>query len=232
MFEVPTIVSNQDGPHPKLLASVQRHLERPFAPPAGARRAALYAAVAPLIASAQAEGRAVILDSGCGRGESSFWLARQNPQALVLGVDKSEQRLSVAEKQAMPPQLHFLRAELSDLWLLAWQHGWRFEQLAMLYPNPWPKSEHLKRRWHGHPIFPFLLHSCDQLVLRTNWAIYAAEFATACRSASGLACQAEAYHSDTPITAFERKYQRAGQALYEVRWHNPGWRFAPKTLPS
>lgn len=231
MFEVPTIVSNQDGPHPGLAKTLARHLARPFAPPAGARRAALYEALAPLIAAAQAEGRAIILDSGCGRGESSFWFAQQHPEALVLGVDKSEQRLSMAEKQAQPPGLHFLRAELSDLWLLAWQHGWRFSLLAMLYSNPWPKSEHLKRRWHGHPIFPFVLHSCDQLLLRSNWAIYAEEFALACQQASGVSCAATDYQPESAITAFERKYLRAGQKLYQVHWHNPGWRFGDPANP-
>ena len=51
-----------------------------------------------------------------------------------------------------------LRAELSDFFtLVAYQSDWVVHSHYLLYPNPYPKSKHLKRRWHGHPIFPVLL---------------------------------------------------------------------------
>ena len=36
----------------------------------------------------------IILDSGCGTGGATRLLARQNTDALVIGVDKSSRRLS------------------------------------------------------------------------------------------------------------------------------------------
>ena len=51
-----------------------------------------------------------------------------------------------------------LRAELSDFFsLVAYQSDWVVHSHYLLYPNPYPKSKHLKRRWHGHPIFPVML---------------------------------------------------------------------------
>ena len=51
-----------------------------------------------------------------------------------------------------------LRAELSDFFsLVAYQSDWIVHSHYLLYPNPYPKSKHLKRRWHGHPIFPVML---------------------------------------------------------------------------
>jgi len=225
MFQVPVITSNQTELHPKLQQVLQKHLQHPFRPPACARREALRQLLQPILAAAATSQQPVLLDSGCGRGESSLWLAETQPDQLVLGVDKSLQRLERVQGQALPANLHFIRAELTDLWLLAWEAGWRFEQLKLFYPNPWPKAEHLKRRWHGHPIFPYLLHSCEQLELRTNWELYAQEFAWACSEASGQPVAVEAYTPQQAITAFERKYLLAGQPLYRVCWQNPGYRF-------
>lgn len=51
-----------------------------------------------------------------------------------------------------------LRAELSDFFsLVAYKSDWIVRSHYLLYPNPYPKAKHLKRRWHGHPIFPVML---------------------------------------------------------------------------
>jgi tRNA G46 methylase TrmB len=51
-----------------------------------------------------------------------------------------------------------LRAELSDFFtLVAYESDWVVHSHYLLYPNPYPKGKHLKRRWHGHPIFPVML---------------------------------------------------------------------------
>ena len=51
-----------------------------------------------------------------------------------------------------------LRAELSDFFtLVAYESDWMVHSHYLLYPNPYPKGKHLKRRWHGHPIFPVML---------------------------------------------------------------------------
>ena len=51
-----------------------------------------------------------------------------------------------------------IRAELSDFFtLVAFQSDWIVHSHYLLYPNPYPKGKHLKRRWHGHPIFPVML---------------------------------------------------------------------------
>ena len=58
----------------------------------------------------------------------------------------------------LTPNAILLRAELSDFYtLVAYQSDWIVHSHYLLYPNPYPKSKHLKRRWHGHPIFPVLL---------------------------------------------------------------------------
>ncbi len=123
-----------------------------------------------------------ILDSGCGTGASSRQLAALHPHIKVLGVDQSRSRLSkngAADGFFVDGNLILLRAELSSLWRLMLKEGYRPGYHYLLYPNPWPKPGHLKRRWHAHPVFPDLLALGGEVEMRCNWDIYAREFAYA-----------------------------------------------------
>ena len=161
----------------------------------------------------------VILDSGCGTGESTLNIALANPGIPGIGIDKSVARLS---KAGTAPQNAFLvRAELLDFWRLALEKvkagQWHIPYHALYYPNPWPKQSEATRRFHLHPIFPTLLQLGDVIELRTNWEIYAREFAEAARIATpdcSISC--EAFEPEHPITAFERKYKEARQQLWRV----------------
>ena len=119
----------------------------------------------------------MVLDSGCGTGESTVLLARRYPDCLVVGVDKSAARLDKAPQ--LPANARLLRADLADIWRLMDDAGWKLAQHYLLYPNPWPKPAQLKRRWHGHPVFPDLLVLGGRLVLRSNFEVYVDEFARA-----------------------------------------------------
>ena len=164
-------------------------------------------------------GSEVILDSGCGTGESTLNIALANPGIPVIGIDKSVARLS---KAGTAPQNAFLvRAELLDFWRLALEKvkagQWHIPYHALYYPNPWPKQSEATRRFHLHPIFPTLLQLGDVIELRTNWEIYAREFAEAARIATpDCSISHEAFEPEHPITAFERKYKEARQQLWRV----------------
>ena len=182
----------------------------------------------------------VILDSGCGTGESTLNIAIANPGIPVIGIDKSAARLTkagagfngAAELNSAAPRNAFLvRAELLDFWRLALgkvKAGmWHSPYHALYYPNPWPKQSEATRRFHLHPIFPTLLQLGDTLELRTNWELYAREFAEAAhvldsilslrsRMTTGTTINSEAFQPEQPITAFERKYKEARQQLWRV----------------
>lgn len=178
----------------------------------------------------------VVLDSGCGTGESTIHLARKFPNVPVIGVDKSAERLTkagndhqlkqaVAGSQELPPNVFWVRAELLDFWRLALEKvnagEWKILHHALYYPNPWPKESEATRRFHLHPIFPTLLRLSPVTELRTNWEIYAREFKEAVRIAGdclslNVHVECAAFNPENPETAFERKYQSAGQELYKV----------------
>jgi tRNA G46 methylase TrmB len=142
-------------------------------------------------ANAETAPRAVILDSGCGTGESTIHIARRFPGIPVIGIDKSCARLNKAGNPSQtagedaPANAFWIRAELLDFWRLALEHvksgKWTIPYHAVYYPNPWPKQSEATRRFHMHPIFPTLLALGKTIELRTNWEIYAREFAEAAR---------------------------------------------------
>ncbi|MBX2807310.1 MAG: SAM-dependent methyltransferase [Cellvibrionaceae bacterium] len=159
----------------------------------------------------------LILDSGCGTGASTHYLGRRYPDHWVIGLDQSAKRLGHGDNANLPANVFLVRCDCVDFWRLAAAQHWRFQQHFLLYPNPYPKVGHLKRRWHGHPVFPCLLALSDHLELRTNWAVYGQEFLFALRGlgyqdASLLPLQP----TGAPMTAFERKYQLSGHQLWQL----------------
>lgn len=179
---------------------------------------AAFAAVAGLLS--EEGGRPLILDSGCGTGASTRLIAAAFPGSLVIGIDRSAARLARVRAPALPHRESnaiWVRAELANFWRCALESGWRLERHFLLYPNPWPKASQLRRRWHGHPVFPVLLALGGQLEMRTNWLVYAREFARAGNFATGTPATLEAVGSSSISSPFERKYRARGDALYRVR---------------
>ena len=189
----------------------------------------------------------LVLDSGCGTGESTLHLAKRFPNVPVIGIDKSAVRLTKAGNgrqlecaaegepcgapagastgMAVPLNAFWVRAELLDFWRLALEKvvvgEWNILHHALYYPNPWPKESEATRRFHLHPIFPTLLRLSPVTELRTNWEIYAREFAEAVRVAGDalqlkLGAEFAPFSPAVPETAFERKYKNAGQELFRV----------------
>ncbi|RUO20366.1 SAM-dependent methyltransferase [Aliidiomarina iranensis] len=160
----------------------------------------------------------LILDSCCGVGESTAEIAKRNPHALVVGVDKSAHRLSkhVHQSQSGEGQYLLVRADLNDFWRLAREAEWQPEKHFLLYPNPWPKKKHLGRRWHGAPVFPEFVRLGGAIDLRSNWPIYLQEFALALRCC-GISAKVTKLAVDIePVTPFERKYQASKQELWQL----------------
>ena len=210
------VVSNQTGIHQDLSRTVQRHLTRNWqAPIAEHTRAAFAEAAAWLAARPDAP---VILDSGCGTARSSRWLAARHPGAAVIAIDQSAHRLARArEAGELPPDLLLLRAECADFWRLAEEAGWRLAAHYLLYPNPWPKAAHLKRRWHGHPVFPSLLNLGGTLEVRSNWPIYLQEMQAALAQATIPATlETLPAEVDEAISDFELKYHQSGHVLWRL----------------
>jgi tRNA G46 methylase TrmB len=208
------VESNQEGIHPDLEWAVRRHLAHEYLKPQAPHTLEAFQ-----LATAWIAGRdlPLILDSGCGVGESSCKIALENSDCLVIGIDKSAMRLSKNQGvSALPPNLLLLRADVVDFWILAVCAQWKLQHHFLLYPNPWPKSRHFMRRWHAHPIFPTLLALGGKLELRTNWKTYAQEFAQSLFWADVKNPICTEFEPLDPLTPFERKYLASSHRLWKV----------------
>ena len=160
----------------------------------------------------------IILDSGCGTGESTLKLAQLFPDSVIVGVDKSAHRLRrTLALGKLPENLIFIRCELIHFWQLLCEAGWQLDAHYLLYPNPWPKPGHLTRRWHAHPIFPSVIQLGGMITMRTNWHVYANEFAIALQQYLCRPVKVSQLSISDPISAFEKKYWQSGHPLFEVR---------------
>ena len=210
-----SITTNQAGVHEKLEEVVLRHLRAEFKKPIAAHTQAAFDEVN---AKVQAFNGPIILDSCCGVGESTANIAKLHPDALVIGIDKSAHRLDkhdVEYKQTDSGQYILVQADLNDFWRLVQQANWQPTHHYLLYPNPWPKSKHLQRRWHGGAIFPTIVAIGGKLELRSNWKIYVEEFAAAL-ALTGHQAAVELYQAEQSITPFERKYWASGQQSHRL----------------
>jgi tRNA (guanine-N7-)-methyltransferase len=210
----PQIVSPQSGTHPRLAEVVLRHRDHAW-------RAPLHGPTMTQFARWQAQretsARPLLVDLGCGHGDSTLLLAARHPQAELLGIDQSAHRLARLAPDGFAVHVAgtLVRAEAATWMRALAEAGIAVDTLFLLYPNPWPKSEHLMRRWHGHPVFPLLL-AARRVVLRTTWPIYADEFAVAA-ALLGRPAQVRALgDADAVLTPFERKYRESGHARFEL----------------
>lgn len=123
--------------------------------------------------------------------------------------------------------LLLVRADLIDFWIMAMEYAdWKVHSHYILYPNPYPKSKHLKRRWHGHPVFPYILALGGRLTIRSNWLIYCKEMESAINAiveadalpkfCSSAGVSVREVEIEDPISHFERKYKLAHVPVFEL----------------
>lgn len=208
------IDSNQNAVHRQLLKVLKTHLNTQYRKPISSSSRSTFS----LIDKIRHElNRPLILDSGCGTGHASKLLAKANPDKLIIGVDKSSHRLAKGGLDYNFELLEnclLLKMNLVDFWRLAAEHGWNLEKHYLLYPNPWPKAKHLRKRWYAHPAFPQLLKLGGELELRCNWRLYAEEFQTAMNFIAPNSCVLTEYLEPSGISLFEQKYFKQGHLLY------------------
>lgn len=190
---------------------VTTHLHARWQRPIAAHSRAAFDAIRDRV---EASTQPLIIDSCCGTGDSTRYLAAAFSGSLVLGVDKSAHRLARHRKGEQDDYV-MLRADVNDFWRLAADAGWQPARHYLLYPNPYPKASQIRKRWYASPAFPALLKLGGILTVRANWELYAQEFVHAL-GAAGFAATVQKLALETPITGFERKYLERGNALFEV----------------
>lgn len=90
----------------------------------------------------------ILFEAGCGHGHWLADYAEANPGTVCVGIDLISWRVRKGkEKKAKRGlrNLHFHKAELLEF-LEVLPESIRFERTVLLFPDPWPKARHHRRR--------------------------------------------------------------------------------------
>lgn len=228
------ITTNQLGVHEDLSSIVNKYRQSEFKKPIAEHTKQTFQLVIDWLGNWQGD---VIIDACCGVGESSIVLAQQNPNAKVIGIDKSVARLDKhayykrkkdyestdirAERDVdkSADNVKVFQADLNDFWRLIADYSataeWTISKQCVFYPNPYPKKAQVQKRWHASPAFIALLKCSMNIEVRSNWLTYLEEFQQAL-SIHGVKSSIQEV-SGVPITPFERKYTESGQQCWQLQ---------------
>lgn len=90
----------------------------------------------------------IVFEAGCGHGHWLTSYAESNPDQMCIGIDLISWRirkgLDKRDKRQLK-NLHFIKAELGEF-LEVLPARIRFDMTVLLFPDPWPKARHHRRR--------------------------------------------------------------------------------------
>ncbi len=173
-------------------------------------------------------GRSSWLEIGFGAGEHLAAQAAAHPEILLIGCEPYVDGVARLLAQAETLGLANLRIVVDDARLLLQALPDRcLERIFVLFPDPWPKTRHHKRRIVNPSTavqFARLLRPGGELRLATDDMSYARAMLLALLPIRQLAWRAErpsdwrARPPDWPPTRYEAKAREAGRPCVYLRF--------------
>lgn len=169
----------------------------------------------------------VWLEIGFGGAEHLLWHAAARRDVGMIGAEPFEEGVVKALAGVAAQGLENVRLHGDDVRpLLDWLPAASLDRAFVLFPDPWPKARHAKRRLVAPALLAQLcrvLRPEAELRLATDIASYAGEMLLAVRRQGGFVWQVQSPSdwrlrpSDWPETRYERKARRAGRHPYFLR---------------
>lgn len=105
----------------------------------------------------------ILFEVGCGHGHWLTSYAMHYPLQNCVGIDLIAGRIQKAiqkrDKRGLG-NLHFLKAELTEFLEILPEHL-RFDMTVLLFPDPWPKAKHHRRRMVQRGLLDILADRTD-----------------------------------------------------------------------
>ena len=167
--------------------------------------------------------RPLEIDLGCGDGSFLVAMASHYPERNFLGVERLLGRvrkvIRKAEKNSLL-NLKVLRLELSYTieWLLPDDCA---NRMHLLFPDPWPKKKHHKRRMVNKSFCESLvriLKEDGEFLFKTDHPDYFEESMLALENFDLL--EQLSWNTDDfyPVTDFEKIWTKEGKRIYSARF--------------
>lgn len=171
------------------------------------------------------------LEIGFGNGDNLVTLAAAHPERDFLGIEVHRPGVGRLLLSLEARELTNVRVVCHDaVEVLAQQipPHW-LEEILVLFPDPWPKKRHHKRRLVQRPFAEVLasrLVPGGRLRLATDWEPYALEMLETLRTLPELRNEASGgAFADRPAerapTRFERRGERLGHEVWDLAFRRP-----------
>jgi tRNA (guanine-N7-)-methyltransferase len=166
----------------------------------------------------------LVLDIGCGMGEATAAMAAADPGRDYLGVDVHTPGLGnllVLADRAGIGNVRAARGDAVELLRDLMRPG-SLDAVHILFPDPWPKAKHHKRRIIRPDIAALLrdrLRIGGVLHCATDWAEYADHMLEVLSADPGLRNCHQGFAPRPParpVTKFERRAVGAGRPVFDL----------------
>ncbi len=165
--------------------------------------------------------KSVWLEIGFGGGEHLLWQARSHPEIGIIGAEPYEEGVVKVVDAVTRDGLGNVRLHADDVRpLLRWLPAASLGRAFILFPDPWPKKKHRKRRLFNAPMLDLLarvLRPGAELRAATDIGDYAGEMLAAVARHPAFEWTARAPSDwrvrpdDWPATRYEQKAAREGR---------------------
>lgn len=170
----------------------------------------------------------LFFEIGFGGGEHLLWQAQHNPGVTLIGCEPFEDGV-VKVLDAIEREKHQnIRLHMGDARdVLRWLPEASIDRAFILFPDPWPKRKHQKRRLVNTSTLSLLAHALKpgaELRFGTDIGDYARSALEAFQGERRFDWQAETpadwriRPADWPETRYEAKAHREGRVCYYFRF--------------
>lgn len=172
------------------------------------------------------EKRNLTLEIGFGDGETLLSMAKAAPMTGFVGIDPHRPGAGRTMLQLQREEIDNVRIVVGDaaqlLPRLIASHA--LTQILILFPDPWPKKRHHKRRLLSAPFLQMLtgkLKTGGTLHIATDWLEYAKEILDTIEAMPTLNNLAGRRKTSTrpawrPITKYERRGLKLGHPVFDI----------------
>jgi tRNA (guanine-N7-)-methyltransferase len=168
-----------------------------------------------------------ILEIGFGNGESLVHEAAENPEIDYLGVEVHEPGIGhclVAAHEAGLTNLRIIRHDAIEVLKHQIADG-ALARINLLFPDPWPKKRHHKRRIVQEPFLQLAaskLATGGALHIATDWENYAEQIDELTAQSAHFSLSERRKHKgsaplDRQTTKFENRGLREGHSIWDWR---------------
>ncbi|MCL1906693.1 MAG: tRNA (guanosine(46)-N7)-methyltransferase TrmB [Propionibacteriaceae bacterium] len=168
-------------------------------------------------------GAPLIIEIGCGHGETLIRAAQAHPEVNFLGFEVFEASLATTLGKIASHNLNNIRLICGDavtgLTHLIPNHA--AEEIWVFFPDPWPKARHHKRRLINHDFVDLTkakLDSTGTLRIATDWENYARSIKETFTGVSGFELVGTTRFALRPLTKFESRGIAAGRAIVDLTY--------------